>query len=201
MKSRILFLTAFMAFLFQGCIVKSLHPFFTETDVLFKKEILNTWIDQDSASWIIQTVKEKPNAYGMKYIKDGKEAYFLVHLFELEGALYLDFLPVSSTAQSVDIFDFHLLPTHSVAKVDKVSSEELVIKWFNEEWLNTLFKQNRIKIAHEAIMDETPTGEDDKTYVLTAPTKELQKFLIKYGNEDAAFAGDNTVWLRLKRTI
>jgi hypothetical protein len=37
--------------------------------------------------------------------------------------------------------------------------------------------------------------------VLTASTEELQKFLIKYGNDDAAFEDENTVWLKLKRDI
>jgi hypothetical protein len=82
-----------------------------------------------------------------------------------------------------------------------ITKDEVLIKWFNEEWLRTLFDQNRIKIAHEAILDEIPKDADDKTYILTASTEELQKFLIKYGNEDAAFDGDNTVWLRLKKAI
>lgn len=201
MKPSIILIVALVAVLAQGCIIKSLHPFYTEQDVMFKSELLATWIDQDSGNWIIQPVTEKPNAYQMKYNKDGKEAVFMVHLFRLKGDLYLDFLPLSSNAQSIDLFDLHLMPTHSVAKVSKLSKEEIVIKWFNEEWLRELFAHNRIKISHEAILDELPKEDDDKTYVLTASTDELQKFLIKYGNEDAAFAGDNTMWLRLTKAI
>lgn len=185
--------------LLQGCIVKSLHPFFFENDVVFKTELLNEWVDQDSGKWVITRVKEKSNAYSMKFTKDDKEAIFMVHLFALEGEFYLDFLPLSSSASTVDIFELHLLPTHSVAKLVMVGQDEVQIKWFNEEWLRSLFEQNRIKIAHETISDELPKDNDDVMYVLTAATDELQKFLIKYGNEGAAFDNNDTMWLRLKK--
>jgi hypothetical protein len=201
MKPLFVFLVVLMTFLFQGCFVKSLHPFFTEKDVLFKPELLNTWTDQDSGTWEIKPVKEKSNAYEMIFRKEGKVAVFFVHLFQLEGELYFDFLPLSSNAPGIDLFDLHLLPTHSVAKVAMINKDEVLIKWFNEVWLTKLFEQNRIKIAHEVIMDETPSDEEDKAYVLTASTEELQKFIIKYGNEDSAFDGDNTMWLRLKKAI
>jgi hypothetical protein len=201
MKPLIIFLAALLAVLVQGCIVKSLHPYYAEKDVVFKPELLNTWVDQEEGKWEIAHVKEKQNAYQMTYRKEGKVAVFLVHLFDLDGALYLDFLPLSSNAQSIDLFDLHLMPTHSVAKLTSINQDEVLIKWFNEEWLTTLFKQNRIKIAHEIILDEAPKDEDDKFYVLTASTEELQKFLVKYGNEDSAFDGDNTMWLKLKKAI
>jgi hypothetical protein len=201
MKSLSIAMMALIALLFQGCIVKSIHPFFAEKDVVFKSELLSTWVDQDGGKWEIKPFKEKPNSYKMLFRKDGKEAVFLAHLFQLEEELYLDFLPLSSSEEGIDLFNLHLLPSHSVAKVSMINSGEVMIKWFNEEWLSTLFKHNRIKIAHEVILDEAPKDEDDKTYVLTASTEELQKFLVKYGNEDSAFDGDNTVWLKLKKAI
>ena len=93
------------------------------------------------------------------------------------------------------------MPTHSVAKVVRLDNDEVQIKWFNEDWLKMLFEQNRIRIAHEAVLDENPKNKDDKWYVLTAPTDELQKFIIKYGHDATAFNNDNSVWLRLKRSV
>lgn len=203
MKYRILLVTALMAVLFQGCIVKSLHPFFKEKDVIFKKELLHSWVDQDGNKWSITPHKDKPNAYEMHFLSRGeKDVVFLTHLFALEGEMYLDFLPLSDNREeSLAIFELHLLPTHSIAKLDILNEDEIQIKWFNEDWLRSLFDQNRIKISHEAIMDETPKDEDDKYYILTAGTDELQKFVIKYGHDANAFENNNTVWLRLKRSI
>jgi hypothetical protein len=94
------------------------------------------------------------------------------------------------------IFDVHLLPTHSIAKVEKLTNQNVVIKWFNEEWLREMFVENRIKIRHELVMDDNPKSEDDGTYLLTASTEELQAFVAKYGNDEQAYDSD----LRLQLT-
>jgi hypothetical protein len=201
MKKQILVLVILVAVLVQGCIVKSLHPFYIESDLVYKKELVNTWVDQDGHKWKIDPVQEQRKAYQMTFTEDGKEATFLTHLFELEGNLFLDFRPLASDGSVNDLFEMHLLPSHSVAKVVKMNDEVVVIKWFNEEWLTKLFKQNRIKISHEVIIDENSGKDEDKSYVLTASTEELRKFLIKYGNDPAAFDGDGKMELTLKRSI
>jgi hypothetical protein len=202
MKAKLFVVLALMAVIFQGCIVKSLHPFYTEDKVIFKPELIDTWEDQDGGKWFVKPVKEKPNSYEMRWNKNGKDALFIAHLFTLEGEMYFDFIPLSRDEdESLVIFDLHLLPTHSVAKVEVLNEREVHIKWFNEQWLRSLFDNNRIKISHEAVMDEAPKDEHDKYYVLTASTEELQKFIIKYGHEDKAFDNNDTMWLRLKRAI
>lgn len=203
MKPLLITCIASMAVLLQGCLVKSLHPFFKETDIVFKTELLSTWTDQDGNKWLIKPYEEKNNAYKMHYLHHGeKDVVMLAHLFKLNEELYLDFFPLTDNEEeTLLIFDLHLLPTHSVAKVDMISATEIQIKWFNEDWLKSLFDQNRIKISHEEIPDEASKDENDKSYVLTASTDELQKFIIKYGHEDAAFDNNNTVWLRLKKSI
>jgi hypothetical protein len=201
MKQKII-IGILVAFLAQGCIVKSLHPFFTETDITFREELISTWIDQDGNTWKINRIKEKPNAYEMQWLEGGKvRVTFLAHLFRLNNQLYVDFLPISSDSGNGNgqmIFDLHLMPTHSIARVDELSPHTLKLKWFNEEWLATLFKQNRIRISHEVIMDEFPKDPEDRMYVLTASTEELQKFILKYGHEDQAFDNGNTVSLTLQ---
>ena len=201
MKRQFWFLVIALAVVLQGCIVKSLHPFYATTDVVYKKDLINTWLDQDGNRWIISQVKEEPMAYEMTVAKDGKSAVFLTHLFQLEGSLFLDFRPLASDGSVNDLFEMHLLPSHSVAKVVKLNDEVVEIKWFNEEWLHKLFSQNRIKISHEVIVEDYSGKDEDKSYVLTASTEELRKFLIKYGNDDSAFEGDNATALTLKRTI
>ena len=201
MKPISLLFIALVAILFQGCIIKSLYPFYKESDLVFKQELVNTsWVDQDGAQWVINVVKERPNAYEMHYLgkEKDRDVVFVAHLFKLNNNLYLDFFPVSDGNETSAIFNLHLLPTHSLAKVNVMNNAEIQIKWFNEEWLRSLFEQNRIKISHEVIYDEDPRDKD-KMYVLTAPVDELQKFVIKYGDWDAAFDNDNSVWLRLKK--
>jgi hypothetical protein len=201
MKKQFWLLAMVVAALVQGCIVKSLHPFYEKSDLVYKSEMINTWQDQDGNKWKINSVKEEPLAYEMVFMKDGREASFLAHLFRLDGNLYLDFKPLASDGSVNDLFEMHLLPSHSVAKVVRVNSETIEIKWFDEEWLQTLFSQNRIKISHEVITEENSGKDEDKAYVLTASTAELRKFLMKYGNDEAAFNGDDSMHLTLKRSI
>lgn len=203
MKRNIIISLALIVVLLQGCIVKSIHPFFKDQDLISKKELLNTWIDQDGSQWTIKPYKDKPGAYEMHWLHNGEnDVVMLAHLFKLNNETYMDFLPMSDNSPvDMPIFNFHLLPTHSVAKIVSITNDDVQIKWFNAKWLATLFEQNRIRISHEVVTDAEMGGsDDDKEYILTASTDELQKFMIKYGGEDKAFDDpNNTVWLRLKR--
>lgn len=201
MKRQFLLLMLMLAALVQGCIVKSLHPFYQKSDLVYRSEMINSWEDQDGNRWKINAVKEERQAYEMIFMKDGREASFLVHLFKLDESLYLDFRPLASDGSVNDLFEMHLLPSHSVAKVVKMDKDVVEIKWFDEDWLRSLFNQNRIKISHEVIIDQNSGQDEDKSYVLTASTAELRKFLIKYGNDEAAFNGDDALHLTLKRSI
>ncbi len=207
MKRMMFVMLLSMAALLQGCIVKSLHPFYTVNDLVFRQELVNSWIDDDGNKWLIRRSEDTP-AYEMRWLGQGdRNLVFLAHLFQLEGELYFDFIPIEDEGkQSYGLFDLHLVAVHSVAKVHRLSENEIQIKWFNEKWLKSLFEQNRIKISHEVIKEEFAAYSEDpdeaakeiREYVLTGSTEELQKFLIKYGNDDAAFADKNTVWLKLQ---
>lgn len=204
MKLKAIISIALVIVLLQGCIVKSLHPFYSKKDLTFRKELLTTWGDQDGGKWDIHASKDSPDAYEMHWSKPNtEEVVFLTHLFTLDDQLYLDFFPVTAGGNTMALFDMHMMPTHSIAKVQMLTNEEVQILWFNEDWLKLLFDENRIKIPHEVIDDEVQRDKDDKTYVLTASTEELQKFILKYGKDPRAFKdtdnGDDNVWLRLRK--
>jgi hypothetical protein len=184
----------------QGCIVKSVYPFFKESDVVFKKELVGSWMDNDSNRWNIHANPFKPNSYELHYIKGNRDVAFAGTLFTLDGYLYMDLFPVSDNKEEMLFFDVHLVPTHSVAMVEKLTSDDIIIKWFNEEWLESLFSQNKIRISHEMIMDfDLKPNEDEGMYLLTASTDELQKFIVKYREEAMAAFGDGDVSLHWKR--
>ena len=148
MKAKNILLTGLMIFLITGCFVKSLHPFYRENELLFKKELLGTWIGNDSSVWKIeQRMKStgflKPQipeiAYLINYTDKEGMAKFSVHLFKLGNRLFLDFYP-EEVESSNDLMASHLVPMHTVATVD-LAPEKIVIQWYNEEWLIGLFKQ------------------------------------------------------------
>ncbi len=181
-----------------GCLVKSLHPFYTEKDVIFKKELTGTWTDADSSVWNIQRHKQstgllnpaKPGkSYDITFSDQKGSATFLAHLFQLDGQLYLDFSP-SEVFCGNDLAGFHMVGTHSLAKVE-LAGGKITIRWYNEEWLAGLFNKNRIRINHERVPYD-PDIDDPSSHqiILTASTAELQKFIVKYGNDPNAFKSD-----------
>jgi hypothetical protein len=214
MKKLIIGVVVVLAVIIQGCVVKSLHPFYHVEDVVFREELINSWVDSDGGKWSIRRSKLNDKTYEMHWLHNGeRDVVFVAHLFRLGEDLYLDFYPEEDNQMPDDfaMFTMHLLPVHSVAKVHVLDRDEVVIKWYNEDWMNSLFEQNRIKISHEVLVGDMVETDDAKVknvaksvetqYVLTASTEELQKFLIKYGNEDKNFDDENTVWLKLKRSI
>ena len=195
MKTKIIILFSSLLFLLQGCLVISIHPFYTENDVIYKPELTGKWMDHDSAAWIIAQHLQfsglfKPdklvNAYEIKIIDNKGTSIFIAHLFHLGKEMYLDFYPKNNEEGS-DLEHYHFVPSHSLARVE-FKNGKIIIAWYNQEWLLGLFNHNKIRMAHE----RTPYDIDDKDpdheeVVLTASTAELQKFILKYGNDPNAF--------------
>jgi hypothetical protein len=200
MKTQIILLLSLVIFLLPGCLIKSLHPFYSENDIIFKKELLGSWTDKDSAGWEIKqhmrpTGLLKPdapdNSYDISLTDNKGTSHFIAHLFRLEDQLYLDFLPTDYSCQN-DLAEIHLVATHSLAKVD-LSGGKIILRWYNEEWLVGLFNKNKIRIAHERVpYDSDLRDPESMQVILTAQTEELQKFIIKYGNDPDAFKKDKT---------
>jgi hypothetical protein len=198
MRKTFIIAIAIVAMCIQGCIVKSVHPFFKEQDVVYRKDFEGTWLDKDSNLWRIHRNPFKQNSYELHCSKNGREAALLAHLFSLNGSLYLDVMPVSDNTEELLIFDLHMVPTHSIAKVNLRNNNAIDIQWFDEEWLREMFTQNKIRISHEMIMDTNPKSKEDGMYLLTASTDELQKFIGKYGDSQEAYSDD--VKVELTRT-
>lgn len=180
----------------NSCLIKSLHPFYFEKDLIFQKDLIGDYIDQDSAKWEIRQHKfskdffngdSLDNSYDIAYYgKDAIKNLFSVHIFKLNGNIYLDFFPLKEFDGTEELTSYHVIYSHSLAKIETISGSDIKISWFNESWLTTLFKENRIRISHEVI-DNSDDKDDEPSYVLTASTAELQKFIVKYGNDPRAF--------------
>jgi len=200
MKAKIIVLFSSMLVLLTGCLVVSIHPFYTDEDVIYKPELTGKWIDHDSGTWIITQHMEfggifKPdrpgNSYEIKFTDNKGTSEFIAHLFQLGKEMYLDFYP-GNREKGNDLENFHFVPSHSLARIE-FKNGQIIIGWYNQEWLIGLFNKNKIRIAHE----RTPYDIDDKNQdhyevVLTASTKDLQKFILKYGNDPNAFKKDTT---------
>ncbi|MDX1941443.1 MAG: hypothetical protein SFU99_12875, partial [Saprospiraceae bacterium] len=68
--------------------------------------------------------------------------------------------------------------SHSFARVE-FKNRQVIIRFFDYDFLKTLFEQQKIRLKHERLSNDN--------IVLTAPTEELQKFVLKYADEPKAY--------------
>lgn len=191
MKVKIAIAAAFLAIL-SSCI-PSVYPLYSP-DTIVKEPLLNgTWISEDSDTW--EFTAQQDHSYRLVYTANGQAATLEANLVKLNDQYYMDFYPVSVAANKDALFNkgffgdlekngfyfIHFFPVHTFAKVD-VKGDQIGIRLFNPDFLDDLFEQRKVRIRHE-------TGKDGNT-LLTASTRDLQKFIIKYGNEQKAFDED-----------
>ena len=87
----------------------------------------------------------------------------------------------------------HLFNTHTLAKLDIDSDNEINIKWLSSKKLETLLDENKIKIKHEKV-------GFDETVLLTASSEELVKFIEKYMASEDEDKWKTDIEANLKRT-
>ena len=208
-----------LALLLTSCVVKSLHAFYTKDILYYEPKFVGQWSDTDKGSWDIQPFKEvilkdnhKANysdldndekrmyndykdGYVVYYSKDSTKTTFLAMPFKINNQLFLDFTPIEdreSEKEKNDLYQMHLIKTHSLAKLDFDSSDSASIKWLDQDKLEALIKEDKIKIKYEK-------AGFDETILLTASSDELVKFIEKYMNSEDKEKWKTDIEFSLKR--
>jgi len=174
---KILFLPVFivLVFLFGGCIVTSVHPLYFEENVVYDPALLGTWSEKgENEAWLFK--KGKDNTYQLFIFDEESSGEFEARLVRLGDYLFLDIFPEEQQSGNV-LYNLHMVQMHSFIKVS-IEEDVLHLTPLDKEWFDTMMKQKKITIRHE---------KRDDLYVLTASTKELQEFVLKYADNEEAF--------------
>lgn len=181
-----------LAALLGGCVpVMSLRPLYTKENVVFDKKLLGTWVDDPNdpeITWQFESIDEPENAYKLVFTgEDGMKGSFVAHLVKLQGKLFLDVYPSEppwdlDDPNKVDwpYNTLFLIPAHTFVKIDSVGPK-LKMRLMLETQLEKLLEVNPDAIEHVAAKDKL---------VLTASTKELQAFVLKYADSDKVFTDE-----------
>lgn len=175
-KTLAVFLFAVLMFC-SGCFVRSLHPIYTERDLVFEPALLGEWSEAGSKEvWTFS--REGANGYLFVHTdEDGRRGDFRAGLAKIGDVFFLDLVPVGPDAKGNLIHQLHFLPVHSFLHLERVGPT-LRMRAPDPDWLE------RFLAAHpEALSHETIDGE----IVLTAPTGELQIFWLKHLGTAGAF--------------
>ncbi|MCP4607619.1 MAG: hypothetical protein GY845_02735 [Planctomycetes bacterium] len=178
-----------LAALLGGCVpVMSLHPLYTEKDVVFEKRLLGTWVDDPNSpetTWQFSRIDEPNNAYNLVFSdEEGKKGSFVAHLVKLQNRLFLDVYPSELPSKIEDsnklelpFNSFFLIPAHTFLKID-FKGPKLKMWITNDEDMKKLLKEEPDAVKHTFI---------EGKLILTAPTKQLQNFVLQYAEDKRVF--------------
>jgi len=177
------------AFALAAC-APSLHPFFTEEDIVFNDELLGEWVNDSGEK--CKFTKSGANHYEF-LVEDEDPARFKARLFKLGDVTYLDLYPEPLSKEeplgkAIDTYPGNIVVGHSLARVT-IGKNSISIAMMDGDWLKELSDQKRINLAHERL--------DGGAIVLTAPTRDLQYFVLKHAGDKELF-DDDEVFHRVK---
>ena len=178
-----------------GCIpIMSVHPLYTKSDIVFEEKILGTWVDDPNSpetSWEFSRMDEPDNAYKLIFTdEEGKKGFFEAYLVKLQDKLFLDVFPGETPWELEDpntvdwaYNTFFLLPSHTFIKIDSIEPQ-LKLRTTANTPMEEFLQEHPDAIEHILVEDRI---------VLTASTKELQAFILKYADDEKLFPGDITL--------
>ena len=189
---KFVFIALIFTVLLAAC-VPSLHPLYTEKDLVFDKELVGTW-ETEGQIWDFNSVDDKyyklvytdnsekssdgNNGIGSLFTGSaGTSAKFEARLVKLGENYYLDLYPEDFLKNENTLLMLHIVPCHTFMKV-KIENNKFNYQMFNGEWFQELVAKSPEILSHENI---------DGSVLITASTAELQKFIIDYSENDKLF--------------
>jgi hypothetical protein len=180
-----------LAVLLSGCTVRSLNPLYAEKDVVFEPGLLGTWAEHDDAdkNWTFQRYGE--NGYrilcseGLKPLEG--------RLVKLSEHLFLDVTPKRSAHSDMvvvlpdDVDDVFAVSAHLFVKIE-LNGDTMRTALLKSDWVEKAADLKTLGLSHIRIGSKV---------VLTAPTKELQDFVVRYAGDRSVF-GNEGVLIRVK---
>ena len=136
-------------------------------------------------------------SYSIQYIKDGVQYDLLGGLIRINGQLFMDFTPINSApvnndpSKDISMDPGSSLNANTIAKVEIQNPNTLKI-----DFIDGGFIYDQIKTGHLKIKNERDDLYD--TFLITASSAELQKFLEKYGKDSRFYNKENSVILNRK---
>jgi hypothetical protein len=181
-----------LAVLLGGCVpVLSLHPLYTDNDVVPENKLLGVWVDDPNSpktTWEFKSIDEPKNAYKLIFSdEEGKKGSFVARVVKLKSRLFLDVYPsdLPSEANDPNKMDwpynsFFLIPAHTFLRIDSIEPQ-LKMWLMLQSKLKDLLKEEPDVVKHTSVGDRL---------ILTASTKELQAFILKYAGDERVFTDE-----------
>ncbi|HAL55783.1 MAG TPA: hypothetical protein DCP63_04720 [Bacteroidetes bacterium] len=168
-----------IAIICLGCPARSLQPLFAEKDLVFNPSLLGIWLDEEGKE-VYRFQRSGERGYEAMLYKDasqknpddrGDTAFYKVQLGQLGKHWFLDSSPMRGSN------DHHMIAAHIFSRVT-LRGDTLRLASLESDWLRELAETRRLEVPHVRIGGEV---------VLTGSTEELQRFVIRFGDDGKAF--------------
>jgi len=187
---------------FLNSCLTTLHPIFTEKDLLFDPRLAGSWkkikdgsnvtyrsattSDVGTLSPTLQRNVSKIYMYEEKDEQGRIKSTHFAFMVKLGKYYYMDYYPVAvnENGPANEFFAAHYVPMHSIYRIKFTSNHSFDVQQLDAGYLENLIKNKKIRIRHEVT--------EDGNYVITAPTEELQKYIVKYSDIPEAYNNDNS---------
>ena len=163
--------------------MRSLHPFLAISDAVFDPALVGTWQSQDEngkdkAS--ITFTRAGETGYELEYRDPGvaRVSRYKVNLGVIGKNRCLDITPIPEKD-----LDDHYIAAHSLRRI-ALKGDTLALEQLDSDWLEALLTAQPGELDHEVLEGDI---------VLTASTKDLQRFLVSHGDDPKAFSA-RTTW-------
>ena len=173
------------AVLWAGCWQKSVEPFYQAKDLAFNPALAGTWFDENEnpdkrASWTFTARKDQGYLLEIKEADETME--YDVHWFRLGGRDYLDFFSRKRSMSEI--------PAHHLLQVG-MEDGKVQLKFLSLGWVEKWLKAHPQSLGHLRVVDsDDPDNTDKMEFVLSAPTADLQKFILEHRDAEGFFDGE-----------
>ncbi|HYV29967.1 MAG TPA: hypothetical protein VEO53_02475 [Candidatus Binatia bacterium] len=169
-----------MAAVLAGCVVTAVYPFYTEKDVAFEPAMLGQWTNsaETNQRWTFE--KDGASSYRLTCVEGDKPSVMQAQPFKLGGQFFLD---LSRTNSAEEPFP-PPIPSHVLLRVVQ-TRPILRVAPLKYDWLKGVLEEDPKALRH--LILKTGDNPEDRYFVLTADTGELQQFVIKHLKTDAAW--------------
>ena len=196
---------ALLLIFLSGCLT-TLHPIFTEKDLAYEPKLIGIWNAERDGNKEKVTISNlatensielpgnisdiKQKGYLISYQREDGEITerYIAFLARIGMHLYFDYYPADKKEdRKIDeFFEVHFVKMHTSYRVEILKDGSYELSQLDEGFVTKLIDEKKIRISYE-------TSADDNK-VITASTKELQQYLLKYGDEPSAYRSDKTIF-------
>ena len=196
---------ALLLIFLSGCLT-TLHPIFTEKDLAYDSKLIGAWDTENEGKKgkvIISNLATenslelpgnisaiKQQGYFIIYKdENGKTSdQYIAFLARIGKHLYFDYYPADKKEDRKldEFFGVHFVKMHTSYRVEFLKDGSFELSQLDGSYVKSLIDEKKIRISHE-------TDADDNT-IITASTKELQQYLLKYGDEASAYRSEKTTF-------